>query len=492
MMHDEKTNWDDAGHRASRTGLWALLGTAMLVGCVSGMRVQRVSDGYTVTDDHRRLVYALPKSVVTVDVPITRTVTSPGRCSDKTLLEMAAPNNGVKLGEQLQRLNIKPIAEFSSEIEVGDVALGQRMEPDPTEIFAIVLEKDLLQNDKFVFELTESGMLVSGSVDSSNRIVDTAAKGLTAIANIASGAIAVMGAPAVAKVDGDQAKWLSCQESLVRLQKSRSAREALVRGDAQTAGTPKDTFDAMLTESKNVEAAYAGEFTGAKKVVKGLARCEVRAQAIKDETAIKDSYDLMTYDTLKVVNKSAAAVSCVVTPELLDVPKKDGTAIVIPPPKLASEKTIRLLLVADATFARRAAITEPKGATESGLYYRVPVRAVTTVLDGATEKTRSTLDIPQFGTVVSLPGDADVESAAMAVAAKFGPAGGLVSYSHATTAPDTATLTEASGSAGKAVLDAVKARQGAEIEELERAKKRLELKQAIEKLESGEALEESD
>jgi hypothetical protein len=455
------------------------------------MRVQRVTDGYTVTDGNRRLVYALPKSVVTIDLAITRTVTSPGRCSDNALLDRNAPDNGATLRKQLERLNIKPVDQASSDIEVGDVVLGQRMEPDPEQVYAIVLEKDLLQNEKLAFELTENGMLVSGNRDSSNRILDTAAKSLTAFANIASGALAVMGAPAVTKVNDDEAKWRSCQESLVRLQKSRNGREALVRGDAQTAGTPKDAFDAMLTESKSVEAAYAAEFTGAKNVVKGIARCEVRVRAIA-ESQIEDSYDLITYDTLKVQRASVPGVSCVVTPELDDVPKSGGTPIAIRAPVPPVTKAIRLLLVADATFARKAASVEPKSSVESGLYYRVPVRAVATVLDGKTEKTRGTLDIPQFGSVLSLPGDADVESAAVAVAAKFGPAGGLLSYSHTTTSPDTASLADAAGGAGKTVLDAVKTRQGADIEELERTKKRLELKQAILKLESGQASDEAD
>jgi hypothetical protein len=50
-------------------------------------------------------------------------------------------------------------------------------------------------------------------------------------------------------------------------------------------------------------------------------------------------------------------------------------------------------------------------------------------------------------------------------------------------------MADAAGSAGKTLFDAVKARKNADVDELEREKKRLELKAAIQKLEAGEAIE---
>jgi hypothetical protein len=489
------------------------------------MRVQEAKG--STPDENRRLVYALPRSVVTVDIPLTRTVTQPGACNDPAVLnELLEPAPEVKDGSEtaakaakgkadaakntpakppqgkpaqdtsllgqasgkagasvkildlLAHLNIKiPKESTSSSMEVGDVVVAQRMEPDPARVYAVILEPDLLKNEKFAFELTENGLLSAGSLESSNRVVDTAAKVLPAIASIAAGVIGFA---------GDKAKPTHCREVLDRLIQTRVGREALLRGDAQVAGTPKDTLELMLAELKAVENAYAAEFTGKKTVVKGVARCEVHVTD-KTDTAIKDNYSLLSYDSRHVTNAS----HCVVSPELLEVPTIDNTRIPADTktPAAKPPKTVQLSLVANASFAREAERFEPKSG-ESGLYYRIPVRATVSVLDGAVEKARTLLDIPQYGSVVSLPGDADVNGTSLAVAAKFGAAGGLVSYTHSSTGPDTAALAEAAGTAGKTALDALKTRQNADVEALEREKKRLELLQQIEKLKAGQSLEE--
>jgi len=92
-----------------------------------------------------------------------------------------------------------------------------------------------------------------------------------------------------------------------------------------------------------------------------------------------------------------------------------------------------LQVSSDAAVARAARVIEPVGRVESGLYYRIPVRAAVSLIvvkgSDPNRETRMLATVPQFGAVVSLPGDADMKSTCRPQR-KARPGGGLISLAN--------------------------------------------------------------
>ncbi|HWU86704.1 MAG TPA: DUF4831 family protein [Kofleriaceae bacterium] len=480
----------------------ALVLITISVSCASGMRVHRVTDKTPSekTGKGRYLIYSLPKATITVDLPITRTVRDLGSCAKQGILDTPWPTSSTSpartgqmgaaarpakeqgvptanavskpatVKDRLQELGIEPHETPASKIEIGDAIIGVRMDSDPDQVFAIRLDSKVLDSKKLGLELSEEGVLSSASFESSNKLADITVKTITNAASVISGALALAGP--VDPVD-------HCIRVVRRIEELRAKREALVTGGASsTNGVPKEALDLMLAELRGLEETYVAEFSGTKTVQKTTARCEWSPDSKKAEI-VTDSHHLLSFSNARV---SQAAV-CLVS-EIFKQPFKLDSGV---SPNEEPIKTVYLSLTGRASLARAAVRYEPPTKEESGLYFRVPVRVTASLYVATDERVRSRMDIPQYGEVVSLPGHGDVKSASLAVTAKFGPAGGLTSLSHAVTPVDVGAAIDAAGTATKATLDAVKARRNADIEDLEREKKRLELKRDIQKLQEVEA-----
>jgi hypothetical protein len=436
---------------------------ALLTGCgATGMKVYDVQHAAEETDK-RFLVYALPRTVVTVDVALTRTDLKQGVCSNETSESMV---------NALRRLGIEQLKkdDEGAATSIGDVALAQRMEPDPGAIFAVELTSDLLDSSKFAFEMSEEGILTSGSLESSNEVAKTTVQALSTAANIAGALVAF----------GGKAPSDFCLDATRKLVDLRAKRESLVGGGASTNGTPKDAIALMLSELNALDAGYAALFEGKKTVTTTTVHCELTPP---DDTRAKPEYEveLMSVDDSVIL----ADPHCVVAPSFRGTLRSG-----------AKPTKVTLELAGDASVARAATRLEPKNRKYSGLRFRLPVRSAAVVAtekaaDAAgepsvTERQRVILNIPQFGDVVSLPGHKDLQGASLSISAKLGSAGGLVSFGQSSSAPDAAAWAEAIGTSGTTVLDAVKAKRDgkdqAEVEALELEKKRLELIRDIQKL----------
>jgi hypothetical protein len=448
---------------------------SVLGGCgAQGMQVYRLDSKTQPPSGKRYLVYALPQTVLSVDLPVTRTITKPGRCTaflNARLEAQTAGSSAATFRDNLDALgvNLENIpSQDLSRSKLGDVSIAQYWKPDPKQLFAISLHQDLFDSNKLTIELNEQGILGAASLESSNKVVETTVKTLSAAATIAAAALPLFGGAALdpSKKTNDEVPPY-CFRALAELRSLRASRGTIVSGSANgTISMSKEALEFLLSELKVLDDAYVAQFTGHKAVSSTTIHCDITPQTIDAGDAVTESVALFKLGNDGISSLNA---SCVVAPEFLAPGAGGGTEEVI------------LQLHGDATFARAAAKREPKQAKDyvSGLYYRIPVRAAVRVMLGQKEQKRAAFDIPQYGSLVSLPGDADVEGASLALSAKFGPAGGLISLGQTNTAPDTASLVEGAGGAAKTVFDAEKARRDAEadaeLKALEREKKRLEL-----------------
>jgi hypothetical protein len=477
----------------------------MSIGCADGFRVYPASK---VAADKRYLYYALPRTVLVVTVPVTKTTRAPGDCTVERLAAEIAGNSqpaitpppapakpatGAKPPAEgspmtapppppspdksaareraertLAEAGITPFdAANASSLDFGDAELSSRAEPDPDHVYAVALTSSLLTGNKYGFELSDQGVLGSASLESTSTVVDYTVKTLGAAASVAGSVIAFGGAAA---------QQTTCRGVLDELKKLRSARRDLVEGKANTQGLSKEALEVMLSELKSIERDFVARFEGKTSTRQGTVACEVTPAASADKPI-----ELFSFTSRGV---SLAASGCFVPNELRDrSPEGDSSKVAL--------AVRRVAVIAD----KARPIEGEDGDDGRGLYYRIPGQAAIDILRighdaqnrPVTDRLGSArIDVAQFGRVATLPGEDDAGAASLNYTVKLNPTtGAIVSYGASAEAPGTSGV-DAAGMAGTTVLEAVKAKMDrdaqAEISALEQEKKRLELLREIQKL----------
>jgi hypothetical protein len=481
----------------------------MSIGCADGFRVYPASK---TSADMRYLYYALPRTVLVVTVPVTKTARAPGDCTvERLAAEIAgvapppsapppsaqapakpggtgakAPGEGAPppppdksaAREKAERALVEAgITAFdaarASDLDFGDAELTSRAEPDPDHVYAVALTSSLLTGNKYGFELSDQGVLGSASLESTSVVVDYTVKTLGAAASVAGSVIAFGGAAA---------QQTTCRGVLDELKKLRSARRDLVEGKANTQGLSKEALEVMLSELKSIERDFVARFEGRTSTRQGTIVCEVTPAASADKPI-----ELFSFTTRGV---SLAASGCFVPNELWDTSPHGDSSDSSDPSKVALALR-RVAVIAD----RARPIEGEDGDDGRGLYYRIPGQAVVDILRTEQDAQKrpvthrlgsARLDVAQFGRVATLPGEDDAGAASLNYTVKLNPTtGGIMSYGATAEAPGTSGV-DAAGTAGTTVLEAVKAKVDrdaqAEISALEQEKKRLELLRDIQKL----------
>ena len=320
-----------------------LMGLSALPGCAAdGYKVHRIRS----VDDKGAMqklgqegnpfvYYALPRSVVTISIPITRTTPTLATCTKKELEKEferqppppaptkkgepapAVPTAAERASDVLRALGIEPettataqkkiepettataqkkvepettataqkkvepettaTAQKKVKFELGNPTFGLRQEADPDQMFAIEINDAVLRSNKRTFDFNEQGFLTAASLESSNKAVDVGIKTLEVAASI------------VGKFFGFGGKGGAsrgrCLDLADKIHDIRRYRLEVVRGPATAGGMPKDTMELLLKEFDAQEKTLRDAFTGAKKEEQSTIVCEVFPTTPKKDEA---------------------------------------------------------------------------------------------------------------------------------------------------------------------------------------------------------------
>lgn len=453
---------------------FGLLGVALLSGCGASYRVHHVSTASAARLPSSAVYYALPRTVITVSVPITKISRATPRC------------NTASYKDKLESLGISTTgASKSPTYQLGEPQLASRVEQDPEHMYAIELDENAVTANKRGFELSERGFLTSSSLESANKAPDLAIKTVEVAAGIV-GKLVGLGAPLMPSQDpkAQAPEAQRCEQALTQIHDIRRYRLDLVRGNAQTNGTPKDTLALMLEELNAMEKSLVAEFTGAPTLQQGTITCEIRPKS-RAAASSHPEESLTLFELVESRGLRNVSQGCYHTDSFReDTTQPDGKSQVV---------SVELTAVS-TDLAISAEKTQRSPDNPSGLVYRIPAEAIVRYLveernpaekDAVKRRvaTRTQLDVAQYGAVAYLPGEAEVDSVSAMYSVKLSPTlGGLVSLSSSTTPLAPETVSAASTSVG-AVIDATRADEKGEMEALEQQKKRLELRRDIKKLE---------
>jgi hypothetical protein len=485
---------------------------ALLAGCANGINVYPAASA-PIKEGSRYVYYALPRNMISVTFSVKKTTYSKGPCAD-----VAFPK------EQLEANDIK--IKTGSTVELSEVTITTRAEPDPGHVYAIELTSDMLKNDKYGIELNDQAMLTSASIESTSKVADLAVT-LTKTAASTAATILGFGGAIAATPTG------RCKTVLDRLTDVRKTKINLLSGAGTYASLTKEALELLFTELRSEQDGLVANFVK-REVASGKVLCEYTPTV-----APSDSVKLLMYgDDGVTPNLRVNGLECYVPPQFFvavpiakapiakaptakaptaeaptaeaptaEAPTAEAPTAEAPtaptaktptvktptaeaPTDKVPNKTVLLKFRVQNIIASQIKTAVP-GASPTGIRYRIPARVTLTVSRTgaqAREEALATerLAIAQFGVVAALPGDAQVKSAAFNYMAKLDPTtGALVSYSGGHSAFDPA-LAEGVGGAAKTVLDAEKQRQdrrnAQDMKALEEEKKRLELERDIKKL----------
>nr|WP_269744463.1 DUF4831 family protein [Stigmatella aurantiaca] len=433
------------------------------------------------------LYYALPRSVVTVSIPVKKTSWEGPTCSGDDG-KLAAEKIGINT-------EASGYGKAGQKIELGDPVIELRAEPDPQQLFAIELSKGFLSKTKHNFEFSERGLLTVNSLESENLAAAWGTKAFESVTKLVPSILGFGSSNPNAKGIITINKEL-CEAKATQIINLRQELRRLMNGSQQTNGTPRDALEFMVKELRTLESSEMEAFIGKQKVIESTVQCEYVPEPQLPENA-PSKRPSVTPETVKLLGRGKAGLQgqpeskarCLLSQELAA-------------PDEASEELITLKITPEndpfLTALNAVQPDEPKNA-EGGLRYRIPGAAMLTVhAEGKSPTTGTAVNklkavtrrlIPQFGIVVTLPGDKGLGDVSKKLSTAFyGDLGMLKTLSMESASADPALL-GAAADLGKTLLDEETKRrttkEGKELADLEEKKKRLELEKAIRDFEAA-------
>ncbi|MDJ0838121.1 MAG: DUF4831 family protein [Acidobacteriota bacterium] len=143
--------------------LWILL----FSGCATTHRVYRSTEA---PPEVNGVYYSLPRTVMSVTVPVTQTIIIPGRYSS-----YAAEYLGQKVPQ-----------EKSRSYKVGVPVIGVRAEADPNHVYLVKINGGPLEQRQLELALNDHGLLTNAKTAVENKAVDFTINTVTGLANIAA------------------------------------------------------------------------------------------------------------------------------------------------------------------------------------------------------------------------------------------------------------------------------------------------------------------
>lgn len=235
----------------------------LLAGCTSTYTVRKLEPRAAGTKVPEHAVYySLPRSVITIDVPIIKTTTTPGPCANRQ--------------ELLDKLGVKNVARVTTvSFKHGDFVVGSRTEPDPDQIYAVHLIGPWFQKRQQELKLSEAGLIQSALADTKNEGINFAVKTFGTVAGLAG---KLLGAGALdVTPDGTPVPPDPCRDLADLILGLRGNRVNFVSGaGASYPDGGAEALKTLLQGAETVEGQLLGNFTGVREVTTGAIRCEYR------------------------------------------------------------------------------------------------------------------------------------------------------------------------------------------------------------------------
>ena len=186
-----------------------------ILGCGTSHKVYRV-DKEHVDKNHgeRGVYYTLPRTVITVELPIIQTTYTPGPYAE---LSAEILGQEAKTGDSVT-------------YKLGTPVLGTRAEPDPNETFLVKIAGTPLETRTLMLQLSEDGRITSAQSTVENKTVDFVVSTVKTSANIAAKAIMSGSVPSDEVSKGKDAEGehkrtmdpIACKLILIKLNPDRS------------------------------------------------------------------------------------------------------------------------------------------------------------------------------------------------------------------------------------------------------------------------------
>jgi hypothetical protein len=361
--------------------------------------------------------YALPRTVVKVDVPVNRVDKSPGEFAD--FKKCFFPND-----------NFVATAETTEFSVVADkIKFDTTFTPDTQQVYMIKTNGGKFETKSLELALTESGVFVKASAESNNQAIDvvtgTIKSGVGLLAKASS--LGVLSSPGTVGANALTSAQTECETILghsvdpkkfenaltffKKIEVLQNRRDAILDTVTPNATVPADTLKLTLDElDKTIKELKQSGFLGSK--------------------------DTLTWNSSFRLNPSDPAKMSV---QLFSISKDEGICQILAPnqgvllsqidprftrkntPCANAAKAVSLELKTGEDgeggeggdqMSDRVKDAKLKQEGDRGFYYRVPGRAIAFVYqEGAmagskNELGRAPLSIAQFGEVVSLPASA--------------------------------------------------------------------------------------
>lgn len=236
-------------------------------GCTAKTVVTRVTpSGPDRSNDMNGVFYALPRTVIQVDVSVKKTVEKKGKYQ--------------KFAECF--FGAKGIEADKTTVSIERATFSSRGEPDPGQVFMIKVPGRYFEDKTINLDLTSEGVMTKGEASSTNHAVEVAVAAIKTFTPIIT-SLATGGA-ATAAVKRDEQKGditdrqKECLEAITPKPDDRELKEAIktyvaiielqarrdefISGGQVGLGLPKETFEAMLKEIDRRIKSLTGLFLG--------------------------------------------------------------------------------------------------------------------------------------------------------------------------------------------------------------------------------------
>jgi len=189
------------------------------------------------------VTYALPRTVIKVDVPVKLTVDTPGE------LERFTP---CFFSEEVSQNRIRV---FEKSFNIEPATFSARGEPDPDQHFVVKTKGGYFEHKSMLLEYTPDGILTKGEAESKDESLEFAVKTATTILSIAAKAsipALVAASPVQARIE-----FQACRAAIVSEQSDIAATAAKNVAQVAPAAIPNATNAESYAKQARAEAIKA-------------------------------------------------------------------------------------------------------------------------------------------------------------------------------------------------------------------------------------------
>lgn len=422
--------------------------------------------------------YWLPRTVVVVDLPITKSVkkrtpfwTSAGANEQN---EKQAIIDAAKIELGLEKDDLFLEANEKKSFKTGVPTITTRGESDPQQLFFVKLKGGFLKNRNFNIKLTEDGLISSAESKVEDKTLEFTMKSLESFAKIAGVALKAMALQDVSNKTRPPNLPPWAFQIIEDIKGVRTARLQLISGEKAPPNISIDALKYMVEQLDQLESQLIAHLTGVTETATKTLRFEIRPNGSDSSTPL-----ILNLATIFDDGLTFGTHPQVANPEI-----PAGFAGSTGVGKIVS---IQIDLYPSTQRAAFDLIDRSlKG--ERSYYYRVPATALATVRGGK-EIVRSQLAIAQYGKVLSLPPDINSSSSVYKPTyyVNSGALQELLIQGNALDPSTVSSLATAAISVGDPIVERNKAKATAndELEQLKRQAAILEQKKKIKDLEDG-------